>query len=158
MRDSRFVAAHRGGRLSGTNHRKLMKWARKCSEHVLPLPGKNVDDRLTAALDIARKWENEKVPTGEAMKASRSAHAAARDYTDPVSIAVARSIGHCVATAHMADHSLGAALYALKAIKSAGKSIDKERAWQNKQLPELPDDLLRLIHRTLITKGTSLKL
>jgi hypothetical protein len=32
-------------------------------------------------------------------------------------------------------HSLGAALYALKAVKKAGKSADEERNWQNKQLP-----------------------
>jgi hypothetical protein len=41
-------------------------------------------------------------------------------------IAVARSVGHAVATAHIADHSLGAAWYALKAVKSAGKSIGEE--------------------------------
>jgi hypothetical protein len=35
----------------------------------------------------------------------------------------------------MADHSLGAAWYALKAVKNAGKSIDAERNWQNEQLP-----------------------
>jgi len=35
----------------------------------------------------------------------------------------------------MADHSLGAALYALKAVKNSGKSVDVERKWQNEQLP-----------------------
>jgi len=35
----------------------------------------------------------------------------------------------------MADHALGAALYALKAVKSAGKSIEAERKWQKEQLP-----------------------
>jgi hypothetical protein len=35
----------------------------------------------------------------------------------------------------MADHSLGAALYALKALKSAEKPIDAERRWQNNRLP-----------------------
>jgi hypothetical protein len=54
---------------------------------------------------------------------------------DCAEIAVARAVGHAVATAHMADHSLGAALYALKAVKNAGKSIDAERKWQNEQLP-----------------------
>jgi phosphoglycerate dehydrogenase-like enzyme len=69
------------------------------------------------------------------MKASVGAHAVAREFTDPALIAVARAVGHAVATAHMADHSLGAAIYALKAIKYAGKSIEKEREWQNEQLP-----------------------
>jgi Imm-5 like putative immunity protein len=35
----------------------------------------------------------------------------------------------------MADHSLGSALYALKAVKNAGKSVEAERKWQNDQLP-----------------------
>ena len=35
----------------------------------------------------------------------------------------------------MADHSLGSAWYALKAVQSAGRSIDEERKWQDGQLP-----------------------
>jgi hypothetical protein len=35
----------------------------------------------------------------------------------------------------MADHSLGGALYALKALKIAGESIETERKWQDEQLP-----------------------
>jgi hypothetical protein len=35
----------------------------------------------------------------------------------------------------MADHSLGAAIYALLAVKRAGQSIEKERVLQNEQLP-----------------------
>ena len=54
--------------------------------------------------------------------------------SNPISIAVARSIGQAVATAHMADHSLGAAIYALKAVKFADKSIDAERKWQNEAI------------------------
>lgn len=69
------------------------------------------------------------------MKASPVAHAAARESSDAVSRAEARAIGYAVATAHMADHSLGAALYALKAVKNAGKSTDAEREWQNGRLP-----------------------
>jgi len=48
---------------------------------------------------------------------------------------VARSVGHAVATAHMADHSMVAAWYALKAVKKADKSVDNERIWQDNQLP-----------------------
>ena len=54
--------------------------------------------------------------------------------TNPIEIAVARSVGHAVATAHMADHSLRAAEYALKSIKLAGKSVDIERKVQDKHL------------------------
>jgi len=37
----------------------------------------------------------------------------------------------------MADHSLGAALYALKAVKIAVQSVDAERTWQREQLPSV---------------------
>jgi len=56
-------------------------------------------------------------------------------FTNTIEIAVARSIGHAAATAHMADHSLRAAEYALKAIKLADKSIEIERKFQDKNAP-----------------------
>jgi hypothetical protein len=135
MRDKRFVAVHCGGPLTKDNHHKLIKWARECSKHVLPLIEENIDKRLIHALHIAKEWENDNVLTGDAMKASLGAHAAARESSISISIAVARSVGQAVATAHMADHSLGAADYALKAIKATGKSPATERKWQDEQLP-----------------------
>lgn len=135
MRDNRFVAVHRGGPLAKDHHHQLIRWARECSEHVLSLIDENIDQRLINALYVAKEWEKEKVAVGEARKASVSAHAVARESSNPIILTVARSIGHAVATAHMADHSLGAALYALKAVKNVGKSVDAERKWQNEQLP-----------------------
>lgn len=140
-----FVAEHRGGPLTKENHRKLIKWARECSEHVLFLIDKEIDKRLLYALDVAKEWENEHVPTGVAMKASLGAHAVARQLENPVSRAVARSIGQAVATAHMADHSLGGAFYALKAAKLANKDIESERNWQTEKLDELPSELIKMI-------------
>jgi hypothetical protein len=131
MRDQRFVAAHRGGPLSLEHHRLLMAWAYGCAEHVLPLLGDQVDQRLRAALETARAWELGEVRVGAAQKASVAAHAVARELTNPVAAMVARSIGQAVATAHFADHALGAAEYALKAVKAAGGSVEKERAWQD---------------------------
>jgi hypothetical protein len=124
----------------------------------LSLIGGNIDRRLVHALHVAKEWENEKVTAGEAMKASLGAHAMAREFSNPTSIAVARSVGHAVATAHMADHSLGAALYALKAIKHVGKSTDEERKWQNKQLQHLPPEIAELVVASLKIKETCLKI
>jgi hypothetical protein len=42
----------------------------------------------------------------------------------------------------MADHSLGPAYYALKAVKHAGKSIDAERSWQDSHIPLDVKDLV----------------
>ena len=135
MRDQRFVAAHRGGPLSKEHHRLLMAWAYACAEHVLPLLGDAVDEWLRVALETARAWERGEVRVGAAQKASLAAHAVARALTNPAAVMVARSVGQAVATAHAADHSLGAAEYALKAVKAAGGSVEAERAWQNAQLP-----------------------
>jgi hypothetical protein len=156
MRNKLFVAEHRGGQLSKVYHHKLMRWARKCSEHVLHIVKKNIDKRLIYALTVAKEWENNNVPTGDAIKASLAAHAVARESSDPVLIAITRSIGHATATAHMADHLLGAALYALKALYFAGISLDKEREWQNKQLQKLPPEIVELVPATMIKKEKSL--
>lgn len=142
MRDKRFVAEHRGGPLKKEQHYQLITWACSCAENVLPLFGEIADERLTNALRVAKEWRCGNASVGDARNASVAAHAAARGSSNPTSISVARSVGHAVATAHMADHSLGAAWYALKAVKSAGKSVDAERRWQDEQLPPEIMDLI----------------
>ena len=154
MRDKRFIAEHRGGLLKKEQHRQLIKWACDCSEHVLLLSGETLDERLKNALLIAKEWANGNATVGDAMKASVASHAVAREFANPTLIAVARSIGQAVATAHMADHSLGAAMYALKAVKNAGKSIDAERKWQNKQLPS---EIMELVLTTRSEKEQGFK-
>jgi hypothetical protein len=135
MRDRRFIAEHRGGPLKKEQHKQLNRWACDCAENVLPLLGEKLDERLKNALFIAKEWVKGKATGGDARNASLKAIEVANESSNPIEIAVARAVGHAVATAHMADHSLGAALYALKAVKNAGKSIDAERKWQNGQLP-----------------------
>lgn len=142
MRDIRFVAEHRGGSLKKEQHQQLMQWGINCAEHVLSLYGKEIDKRLKNAISVAKEWIKGEVTVGDARNASVRAHEVARETSNPTSIAVARSVGHAVATAHMSDHSLGAAIYALKAVSSAGKSIDLERKWQNEQLPVEIRDLI----------------
>ena len=142
MRDKRFVAEHRGGPLTKEQHYLVITWACGCAENVLHLFGAITDERLKNALLIGKEWAMGNASVGDAMKASVAAHAIARESSNPTSIAVARSVGQAVATAHMADHSLGAAWYALKAVKNAGISTDAERRWQDEQLPPEIKDLI----------------
>ena len=142
MRDKRFVAVHRGGLLSKEHHRLLVNWAHICATHVLSHFGQSIDERLNSALKSAKAWEQGEISVGEARNASLEAIAVANESSNPVSIAVARSVGHAVATAHMADHSLRAADYALKAINISGQSVDAERKWQDQQLPADIKDLV----------------
>jgi hypothetical protein len=135
MRDKRFVAQHRGGLLSKEQHYQLIEWACDCAQHVLHLFGEKIDVRLQRALDVAKQWKQGNASVGDARRASVDAIRVANESSTATAIAVARSIGHAVATAHMADHSLGAALYALRAMEHAGEPIDRERQWQDEQLP-----------------------
>ena len=118
-------------------------WAADCAEHVLPLFKKcSSDDRARHAIEMARAWAKGKISVGEARKAAVAAHAAARSAKDKSAIAAARAAGHAVATAHMADHSLGPAIYGVKAVQTAGGSAADERRWQ---IDRAPAKLRRMI-------------
>lgn len=158
MRDQRIVAVHRGGSLTPSEHKQLLLWGKACAEHILPLWGGEPDPRLAAALKTAQEWADGKVRTGAPMKASVAAHAAAREADTPVRTAIARSVGQAVATAHMAEHCLGGALYGLKAVKLAGRSVEAERIWQMEQLRKLPPELVAVMLKLWKQKETAFKL
>jgi len=146
MRDWRFVAEHRGGPLKMEQHRRLMLWSVACVEHVLELYGLKLEDRVLHALGVGRSWIAGQASVGDARKASIDMLALARELTDPVQIALVRAAGHAVATAHMADHSMGGAVYAIKAVNCAGKSMEEEQNWQMEQLPmEVKDFVLEVM-------------
>lgn len=149
-RDIRFVAMHRGGELEPEVHRLLAAWAADCAEHVLSLFELKYpeDHRPRRAIETARAWSRGEVTVGEAREAAYAAHAAARDASNPAAREVARAAGHAVATAHMADHELGAAAYAIKAVRLASPEAEaitvgeSECRWQCEQLPEAIRELV----------------
>lgn len=137
MRDRRFVAVHRGGPLDRTKHRLLARWAADCAEHLLWIFAEHSsDDRPQRAVEMGRAWARGEVPVGSAQKAAVAAHAAARAVKNKAACAAARAAGHAVATAHMAEHSIGVVIYGKKAIEATGESFDVEREWQLKRLPK----------------------
>jgi hypothetical protein len=143
MRDRRFIAAHRGGPLDAASHRLLAAWAADVAERVLPYFTKcSSDDRPHRAIETARAWAGGGVPVGVAQKAAVASHAAARGVSDKSASAAARAAGHAVATAHMADHCLGAPWYALKALTASGLAADMEEICR---VEKLPDELQQLI-------------
>ena len=143
-RDPRFVAIHRGGDLDLATHRLLVAWAADCAVHVLPLFTKvhPSDTRPSHAIAIAREWANGNATIEQARQAAFGAHAAARESSDSAAITVARAAGHAVATAHMADHELGAAAYSIWAMMKSVSKIDvnhvaeSECHWQHAQLSD----------------------
>jgi len=107
----------------------------KCVKHVIELSGEIKPD-LEEILSVAESWANGNASVGETRKAAVRAIALANASTDSAKTAIARAAGHAVATAHMADHSLGGAMYGLRAVSLLGASVEAERKWQNDQLPE----------------------
>ncbi|PST83178.1 hypothetical protein C7T94_11300 [Pedobacter yulinensis] len=143
-----WIAEHRGGPLSLSDRQQLIRWARECIEHVLFLTEGQADSRILDALNTAKTWEASGVSTGTCMKASLAAHAAARLSSNEIHKNISRGAGQAVATAHMADHSLGGAFYALKAIKIANGNVLAEKQWQEEKLSALPVRLQTLIRDT----------
>jgi hypothetical protein len=103
----------------------------------------NDDSRPRLAIEAVRAWTRRKVKTGEAMKASLAAHAAAREAISPSAIAAARAAGQAAGAAHCADHCMGALLYALKARAAEGRSVEPELRRQIAKLPAHLRDQVR---------------
>ncbi|MHC1692445.1 MAG: putative immunity protein [Sphaerochaetaceae bacterium] len=153
MRDFRFIAVHRGGKLTSSDHRLLMRWALDCTYHILPLIHKPLDDRIKEALDIAEVWSIGEVNTGEAMKAARRCHVIAKNTEDSLLKLFYRCVGQAVASAHMADHSLGPMYYGTKIIKATGSSVEDEQKWQLSRLEQLSKNLHELMVSSMDKRG-----
>jgi hypothetical protein len=141
-RDPRFVTVRRGGTLTDADHRLLAVWSAACAERVLPLfekarPG---DDRPRRAIEQGRAWARGEITMGQAREAAFAAHAAAREATG-ASTKAARAAGQAVSVAHMADHELGGAAYAIRAVMEVAPGAERAAAgrrecqWQRDQLP-----------------------
>jgi hypothetical protein len=141
-RDPRLITVRRGGALVDADHRLLAVWAAACAEHVLHFfeqahPG---DERPRRAIEQTRAWARGEITMTQARTAASAAHAAAREASGAAKEA-ARAAGHAVAVAHMADHELGAAAYAIRAVRASADPDDRDDAgraecgWQRKQLP-----------------------
>jgi hypothetical protein len=142
-RDPRFITIRRGGTLSDADHQLLALWAAACAEHVLALfeAAKPADSRPRYAIEQARAWARGAITMSQARTAAGHATAAARDLHGAARYA-AYAAGQAAAVAHVAAHELGAAAYAIKAVRAAAPAGEEERAgrrecrWQRDQLPE----------------------
>lgn len=138
-RDPRFITIRRGGTLTDSDHRLLALWAAACAEHVLPLFARvrPEDPRPRHAIEQARAWVRGEVIMSQARTAAGHANAAARDLKGAERFA-AYAAAQAANVAHVAAHELGAAAYAIKAVRAAaGASAgQRECQWQRDQLPD----------------------
>ncbi|MPR35812.1 putative immunity protein [Salmonirosea aquatica] len=148
-RDPRFITLRRGGTLTDSDHQLLALWAATCAEHVLPLfEQANADDtRPRQAIALTRAWVRGEIPMKEAHQAAFASNAAAKGLPDAARFA-ALAAGQAVAVAHVAAHELGAAAYAIRAVRESVEEEEKERAghkecqWQRDQLPDAIRELV----------------
>ena len=142
VRDPRLITIRRGGSLTDADHHLLALWAATCAEHVLPLfetavPG---DPRPREAIEAARAWVRGELKMMAARALGGHAMGAARDLSGAPRFA-AYAAGQAGVVAHVAEHDLGAAAYAIKAVRSAspaGWAAEAGRGecrWQHDQLP-----------------------
>jgi hypothetical protein len=143
VRDPRLVTIRRGGTLTDPDHHLLALWAASCAEHVLGLfeAVRPDDPRPRDAIEHARAWVRGEVTMLRARAAGGHAMGAARDLRGAARHA-AYAAGQAGAVAHVAEHDLGAAAYAIKAARAAAPDGESEAAgrlecrWQRDRLPE----------------------
>ena len=141
-RDRRLVTIRRGGTLTDADHQLLALWAASCAEHVLDLfeATQPDDPRPREAIAQARAWVRGEVRMMAARAAGGHAMGAARDLRGAARYA-AYAAGQAACVPHAAEHDLGAAAYAIKAVRAAAPRDDAEAVgrlecrWQREQLP-----------------------
>ena len=151
IRDPRLITIRRGGTLTDADHRLLALWAADCVDHVLALfEGERPDDpRPRHALELVRAWARGEASMTESRSSAGHANAAARDLQGAARHA-AFAAGQAAAVAHVAAHDLGAAAYAIRALRAAAAAAGadpieagrRECAWQRAQLPPEIRDLV----------------
>lgn len=145
VRDPRMVTVRRGGALQDEHHRLLARWAADCAEHVLVLfetvqPG---DARPRDAIVAARAWADGAMPMMRARALGGHAMGAARPLRGAARFA-AYAAGQAACVGHIAEHDLGAAAYALKAVRSASGD-DALRSERDRQRARLPAAVRELV-------------
>src|SRR5438270_7143365 len=140
-RDPRFITVRRGGCLTDADHRLLALWAAACAEHVLYLfeSVQPSDRRPRQAIEEIRAWARGEIRMSQSRAAGGHAMAAARVLSGAARHA-AFAAGQAAAVAHVAAHELGAAAYAIKAVRATAPGCEGESAgrlecrWQREQL------------------------
>lgn len=149
QRDPRLVTVRRGGSLTDDDHRLLALWAATCAEHVLELfeAERPEDPRPRAAIAHVRAWVRGEARMMKTRAVGGHAMGAARDLRGAPRHA-AYAAGQAAVVAHVAEHDLGAAAYAIRAACAAvpperrESARRSERGWQRARLPDAVRDLV----------------
>ncbi|MDK3160485.1 hypothetical protein QPK87_28595 [Kamptonema cortianum] len=136
------MTVRRGGTLLDAHHHLLALWAADCAQHVLHFfeQVQPSDDRPRWAIEQAHAWVRGEISMTQARTAAGHAMGAARALSGAAREA-AYAAGQAAAVAHVAAHELGAAAYAVRAVRAAAPEDERLEAgrlecqWQRTQLP-----------------------
>lgn len=148
-RDPRLITVRRGGTLTDDDHHLLALWAVECVEHVLHHfeMVRPDDSRPHRALEATRGWVRGEVRMMDSRNAAFEANAAARELSGAARFA-AYAAGQAAAVPHVAAHDLGAAAYAIRAVRASVSEEEADDAgrrechWQRQRLPDAIRDLV----------------
>lgn len=149
VRDPRLVVIRRGGTLTDTDHHLLALWAASCAANVLHHfeSVRPEDTRARDAIAHVRAWVLGEVGMMQSRAAGGHAMGAARHLRGAARFA-AYAAGQAACVAHVPEHELGAAAYAIKAVQAAAPAAEgkaaglRECEWQRRQLPQAIRDLI----------------
>ncbi|WP_129665271.1 putative immunity protein [Phytoactinopolyspora endophytica] len=147
-RDPHLITIRRGGLLTDSDHHLHGLWAAACAEHVLHFFEAECpsDTRPREAIEAIRAWTQGSMKMMASRAAGGHAMGAARDLTGAARHA-AYAAGQAACVAHVAEHNLGAAAYAIKAARAGTPGAEDlagrlECEWQREQLPEAIRELV----------------
>lgn len=123
--------------LGDPDRRAVAAWAADCAERVLVLFESEApdDDRPRDAIVRARAFSRGELDAAGEIRRRFVAGRAAASARTPAGAAAARSAAQAAGVAHMGAHALGAAAYAVRAVRlahpdRAGDVAAEELAWQ----------------------------
>ncbi len=135
--------------LSEADRRLLAGWAADCAGHVLGLfeaaaPG---DDRPRRLVERARAYARGELGTADEIRRRLAGGVGSGEVRDPAAAAAARSAGQAVAVSHMGAHALGAAAWAVEAVRLSRPdrpgAVEEELTWQLAAASEPVREVLR---------------
>jgi len=139
--------------LSEAERRLVAAWAADCAERTMALFDAEAsgDERLRVLIARTRAFARGELNTAEEIRRRFTSGVSATDIKSPVATAALRAAGQAVAVCHMGAHALGAAAYAVEAIRLANQNrpgaVEDEIRWQVDHMSPAVRDALRTLPR-----------
>ena len=117
-------------KLKASSHRAVVAWALGLAiQDVWDLTEYiHEDPRAKECLYAAEAWAQGRIKMHEAQQKILACHAIAKDYDNPVAIALAHAVGQACSTVHTVRHGIGLPIYEITAnIRKYGRYGAKDR-------------------------------